>query len=181
MWCARRRAADNRDGGDSAREQTRSPRSRCEDAAMRAESAANRGKSATDRAEDAAARAETFAAEARFQAIPRTPTICMRAESAATRAEEAAMRAEQAARFPGPATAASLIPRTPAAALANSGARLPPAADGFHGGDPPAASASTNDDRLAFAGDSAWRWGRSSSWDDQSEEEEGWIEDNRRG
>ena len=180
MWCARRRAAD---GGDTARERTRSPKSRCEDAARRAESAAICAKCALDRAEDAAARAETFAAEARFQAIPRTPTISdLRAESAATRAEEAAMRAEQAARFPGPATAAALI----AAAPANSGARLPPARppgfDAIYGGDPPAASASTNDDHLAFAGDSAWRWGRRSSWDDdQSEEEEGWIEDNRRG
>ena len=167
MWCARRRAAD---GGDSAREQTRSPRSRCEDAAMRAEES-------LDRAKEAAARAEHFAAEAKFQTIPRTPCIqgmqaARRAEEAATRAEEAAMRAEQAARFPGPATAAALI----AAAPANSGARLPPARppgfDAIYGGDPPAASASTNDDRLAFAGDSAWRWGRSSSWDDQSEEEE---------
>ena len=154
MWCARRRAAD---GGDSAREQTRSPKSRCEDAARRAESAANCAMCLLDRAEDAAARAETFAREARIQAIPRTPTISdLRAESAATRAEEAAMRAVQAARFPGPATAAA------AAAPANSGARLPPARppgfDAMNGVDPPAASASTNDDRLAFAGDSAWRW-----------------------
>ena len=112
---AQSRAADSREPSRS-----RSPQTRCDQAAKRAKSAAQRAESAAQRATEHAEHVEQAAAHAeRLQAIPATP-----------------------------AAAAAVFPTTPAAALANSGASgsisaPPPAASACHGGDPPDASASS--------------------------------------